>query len=736
MVTLGLSRVDDAVAAKHPGLPRGGTGGTVREEGGRTEPRTPFRLPGTRGICCVPVKRLHEGRVHLCHRHRHDLRPADVHSEKVPVPDAVERADGCGCRLCGKLWGDKSGVSEMQQSLALPGDRTTSQRQRHRSTQLREHHPVHNCTSSPNLALPASHRLPHLEQCRALQIQGVKDKIAQNKATQALLRSNIRRGAQDWALAKKNDQWTISKACGKDVHMRMAQGRSTVEVARANLRKYVFDRVNAHNVLIHLVRRREERLESMQLELASLRNKSEASKEEKWMLQVPRARSSASSPGPKPPKGRGYGGRALLAGGPCSVGLLGLEGTQRQDRSSRGAELQWRRRSHAGGAALGERPLGRKPSAGQGLCHWLACPQAPSMNPVLTQVIRQLENNIEKTTIKITTCQNIHLLYLGLLDYLKKVLVGYPTELDKLQNLVVNYYSELSDMSVLSQEAMMITDEVKRNMRKKEASFIEERRARENRLNQQKKLIDKIHSKETSEKYRRGQTDLDFPSSVMISDTLKVKKKETSAAELEYQTEVTAWVEKVKSAVRCSHLWDIAGCFLAQKNTEENLELQMEDCEQRRVQLEALMKKLELEEALLKFHQMPSSVSFKSIESKIKNMLQEEEARLQEAYNHMTRSQQLLLILQTGIDNLYIRLIGIALPAAQVSTKVRDTLESSTLKEKHNTRITFEDAEEDMIESFQFGDVDHSYVPSRAEIKKQAQGLIEERLKAAKKRRK
>ncbi|KAG3288380.1 hypothetical protein H1C71_011862 [Ictidomys tridecemlineatus] len=650
MVTLGLSRVDDAVAAKHPGL---GEYAACQSNAFMKGVFTFVTVAGS--VASYGVTR--------------------VESQK-----------------CSNLW-------LFLETGQLPRDRGT-------------------------------------EQCRALQIQGVKDKIAQNKATQALLRSNIRRGAQDWALAKKNDQWTISKACGKDVHMRMAQGRSTVEVARANLRKYVFDRVNAHNVLIHLVRRREERLESMQLELASLRNKSEASKEEKWMLQVPRARSSASSPGPKPPKGRGYGGRALLAGGPCSVGLLGLEGTQRQDRSSRGAELQWRRRSHAGGAALGERPLGRKPSAGQGLCHWLACPQAPSMNPVLTQVIRQLENNIEKTTIKITTCQNIHLLYLGLLDYLKKVLVGYPTELDKLQNLVVNYYSELSDMSVLSQEAMMITDEVKRNMRKKEASFIEERRARENRLNQQKKLIDKIHSKETSEKYRRGQTDLDFPSSVMISDTLKVKKKETSAAELEYQTEVTAWVEKVKSAVRCSHLWDIAGCFLAQKNTEENLELQMEDCEQRRVQLEALMKKLELEEALLKFHQMPSSVSFKSIESKIKNMLQEEEARLQEAYNHMTRSQQLLLILQTGIDNLYIRLIGIALPAAQVSTKVRDTLESSTLKEKHNTRITFEDAEEDMIESFQFGDVDHSYVPSRAEIKKQAQGLIEERLKAAKKRRK
>lgn len=35
--------------------------------------------------------------------------------------------------------------------------------------------------------------------------------------------------------------------------------------------------------------------------------------------------------------------------------------------------------------------------------------------------------------------------------------------------------------------------------------------------------------------------------------------------------------------------------------------------------------------------------------------------------------------------------------ALQVDTKVRDALESSTLKERHNTRITFEDPEEDMI---------------------------------------
>lgn len=44
---------------------------------------------------------------------------------------------------------------------------------------------------------------PPTEQCRALQIQAVKEKTLKNKAMMAHLRSNIRQGAQDCALAKK-----------------------------------------------------------------------------------------------------------------------------------------------------------------------------------------------------------------------------------------------------------------------------------------------------------------------------------------------------------------------------------------------------------------------------------------------------------------------------------------------------------------------------------------------------
>ncbi|XP_011812794.1 PREDICTED: coiled-coil domain-containing protein 183 [Colobus angolensis palliatus] len=100
------------------------------------------------------------------------------------------------------------------------------------------------------------------------------------------------------AAAPQYDQWTISKACGKNLPLRLAHCRSTMEVAREKLRKYVFDRVNTHNLLIHLVRRRGQKLESMQLELASLQSQPDASNEELRLLQVVEEFTSPALPTP------------------------------------------------------------------------------------------------------------------------------------------------------------------------------------------------------------------------------------------------------------------------------------------------------------------------------------------------------------------------------------------------------------------------------------------------------
>lgn len=55
----------------------------------------------------------------------------------------------------------------------------------------------------------------------------------------------------------------------------------------------------------------------------------------------------------------------------------------------------------------------------------------------------------------------------------------------------------------------------------------------------------------------------------------------------------------------------------------------------------------------------------------MRDRLKEEEGRLWQAHTNMTKSQKLLLTIQTGIDNLYLRLMGIPLPTtAQVPAQV------------------------------------------------------------------
>ncbi|XP_069915460.1 coiled-coil domain-containing protein 183 isoform X4 [Oryctolagus cuniculus] len=523
------------------------------------------------------------------------------------------------------------------------------------------------------------------EQCRALQVQGVKEKTAQNKATLAHLRGSIRRGAQDLALANKYDQGTIAKACGKDVPSRLAHGRTTVEVAREKLRKYIFDRVNAHNVLIHLVRRRGQRLECMQLELARLRSQPDATKEELRLLQV----------------------------------------------------------------------------------------------------IRQLENNIEKTMVKITTSQNIRLLYVDLLDHLKAVLAGYPVELDKLQNLVVDYCSELADMTVMSQDAMMITDEVKRNMRQGEASFMEERRARENRLSQQKKLIDKIHTKETSEKLRRGQRDLDFPSNLMAMETQKGHRGPVPVSE-QHRGEPGAADAGLRGAAGAAGGPDEeagTGGGPAQVPPDpqlRQLQLHREEADRHAAggggpAAAGSQERGQEPEAAADHpdrHRQPLHPAHRRRPAgrtgarRVGAACQgEAEAsprpppctgaqrgwgplaggRQRPAQGPLPAQEEAappdtldvcskLAFCERKLTYLADKVQALS-RTEEVDTKVREALESSTLKEKRNTRISFEDLE-DMIDTFQFADMDHSYVPSRADIKKQAQGLIEAKFKSAKKKKK
>ncbi|XP_032994088.1 coiled-coil domain-containing protein 183 [Lacerta agilis] len=391
--------------------------------------------------------------------------------------------------------------------------------------------------------------------------------------------------------------------------------------------------------------------------------------------------------------------------------------------------------------------------------------------------IRRLENSVEKTRVLIATAENAHMLYRKMLDVLRDELAHLPLILDDLQRRVEVYQVELQGVRLMTLDTTEAMEAAQADMVNTETELVAEKKFRDNSLNIQKKQIERIRTKDASERHRRtlqGRRDMDFPS-LMGREGMRGARLEASKAQIEYQGLVTTEVDKIKAAVQCSHLWDIAGRFMAQKKSEEDLQQQIAECERRRRELKSHLRELELQRVELKFHHAPGALSSQKLAEELGAALEDESRRLAEAQRQVSQHQELLLHFENGVNNLAVRLCGVHVAGQddfrgeawdvfqklqfcegrllhllkvvakplyfdfsqeesnETFVQVRNVLEESTREETQNLRITFED-DEDVREAFNFADIDHSYIPGREEIKKQGLKLIGDKTKVVKKK--
>ncbi|XP_009643268.1 coiled-coil domain-containing protein 183 [Egretta garzetta] len=398
------------------------------------------------------------------------------------------------------------------------------------------------------------------------------------------------------------------------------------------------------------------------------------------------------------------------------------------------------------------------------------------------QVIRQLENNIEKMLTKVHAGQKVTALYLAVRDVLRKELAHLPLHLDLLCGMAELYYGELEDMELMALDALKAADVTKEDMAEMETRFLAERELRYHSLATQKVHIDRLWLKEASERHLRVQAKydlaVDFPT-LHPQDPLGGPKLEPTQS----QMEVTQKMEKAKAAMQCSHLWDIPGRLLAQQKSTVDLEQYIKECKEKKQVLKEMLKELELKQAELKFRQPPNTTSCmdvnvvgsRMLEEELRMNLQWEEARLEQMRTDMLRNQELLLKFENGIDNLFVHLHGITVPskddsvkargveeklqnceqklqylmqqAADLSpdrhspdednetfVKVRNFLEKTTTNDPQNLKISLEDMGSRVQDPFDFADKDHGNVLTREDIKKQGLHLIESKKKSGKKK--
>ncbi|XP_054065644.1 coiled-coil domain-containing protein 183 [Rissa tridactyla] len=391
------------------------------------------------------------------------------------------------------------------------------------------------------------------------------------------------------------------------------------------------------------------------------------------------------------------------------------------------------------------------------------------------QVIRQLENSIEKMLMKVHAGQKVTTLYLAVRNVLKKELDHLPLHLDLLYGMTERYHWELEDMELMALSALKAADVTKEEMTKMETQFRAERELRYRSLAAQNVPVDRLWLKEASEKHLKAQAryDLAMDLNLHLQDPVEDTKLKATKSQMEREAWVTEKMEKAKAAVQCSRLWDIPSRLLAQQKSSVDLEQYVNECKEKQQALKEKLKELELKQAELKFRQPPNTT--RVLEEQLRMNLQLEKARLEQMRAQMLRNQELLVEFENGIDNLFVRLHGITVPDQDDSVKasgvedklrhceqklqyllqrvadlppeshspdennetfvkVRNFLEKTTANDPQNLKISLDDIGSSIQDPFDFADKDHGLVLTREDIKKQGLHLIESKKKASKKK--
>ncbi|XP_071210328.1 coiled-coil domain-containing protein 183-like [Salvelinus alpinus] len=335
------------------------------------------------------------------------------------------------------------------------------------------------------------------------------------------------------------------------------------------------------------------------------------------------------------------------------------------------------------------------------------------------QRVRELENSLEKMTIKITEAERIQKTYLRVCDHLHQEVREMPMALDQLQNSVVSGQTELGKVAHMSHTAVAAVD---------------------------------------CTKVRRGTI-----REGLAEETAHIRAQQTTPVSTTPQSifKLVEDIDALREALSCTDLQELETRLVSQKAIREQLHNQMTQCEELVRQSMDTLAALELQYAQLKFSAGPSSDRFEQLKEEMQAELEQEEERCSHWKDKLGKAQSVLHGVEKGVNNLFFRMscvqvkdsprelggldaieklreIGARLPTLQTTAsekteentadheKVWSFLEQSTMMEPRNYKRAsspvYDSTSED---TFQFRSQEEDCSMSREEIKRRSIQLIE-----------
>lgn len=387
----------------------------------------------------------------------------------------------------------------------------------------------------------------------------------------------------------------------------------------------------------------------------------------------------------------------------------------------------------------------------------------------LEQEIRRLQNEIDKAVIKVGAAKNITCRYEAIMDTLKQEVLNYPAILDCLEEKLKECTTEAEELLEMKKKAIISSEDSRRDLHTMEREMYQAKRARDQKLNDMKKDVEK--RKELADRTDKKQQQR----VALISDTSDFKQARLQNEKIERQEKILTLEDAFERIMNATHVSDIEDILYRLQNQDFTYQ------QLRSMEKEKMLKRNFVTEELTNLREVFEEIKF-TFERQIKqgrnavesmaNYVQEQEKKRDMVVEAYQRDNKLLMDLQSGTATILEKLKDVRLkppyhnflkgepiddllqcrrkldlllsnlgikggmpsPSYKIeSEKLNEYLEARLPPDNIRIRIESDDLSD--TDDFHFDhDQENDGFTSREEIKRQGQDILNSKLKPKKKK--
>ncbi|XP_062873944.1 kinesin-like protein KIF7 [Trichomycterus rosablanca] len=280
------------------------------------------------------------------------------------------------------------------------------------------------------------------------------------------------------------------------------------------------------------------------------------------------------------------------------------------------------------------------------------------------QRVRQLQNNLEKISLKITEGEKIHSTGVSLREHLQQEVRELPQALEKLHKTILKNHTELCKVAMMSQSAQAGLDTSKSMLLQIEEQLMLEQQVTESMLSE----VEAEKEKQTGRRldYQReegghitkavhrmkeeGKKLID-PSAVQMAQQFS-----DQPGSLQSEVKLIESIDELKEALSCTDLQELVTCLMSQKAMQKRLLSQITKFEELVKQQREDLEAVELQYAQLKFTDGPGTERYKKQKVELEKKLCRKQERCNQWQSRLHQAQVVLQSIDQDFNNLYYRM--------------------------------------------------------------------------------